>query len=232
MAYSSTVVVALRFSRGVIIGADSQVTDPFGQVRWVGEKLTPLVGTPMVMGFTGQTAAIRPARMSLQRTFRKKGTLPSHQEVVCLVEQSVEPIYKRQQEKYPVAPLQPNIWSISVGGLVVGWIEERPCILEIEVNGLCDSHDSFRAIGSGTNSAQAVWHSFGGQRLTEAEEGLALQLMWRILQVSIETEAAGVSMPIAMWVVREGKTRKIRDTELDALQSLADRDLFFSLSTL
>ena len=54
--------------------------------------------------------------------------------------------------------------------------------------------------------------------------------MWRILRVCIETEVAGVSEPVVMWVIAKDKARKIQDSEMDSLREVADRDFLFSLS--
>ena len=116
-------------------------------------------------------------------------------------------------------------------GLAAYWAEGAPRILEIEPNGECDSYPDFRAVGSGAKSAYAAWRVLGAEQLSQLGEGVALQAMFRILQVCIETEESGVSEPIVMWVINEDSPRKVPASELDTLQEFAKRDFLFASAT-
>ena len=149
--------------------------------------------------------------------------------VIGTIRSALLPEYRALSEKFPNATLE-SIWNTSVTGLAAYWAEDKPRILEIETNCECDAYDHFRAVGSGAKSAHAAWRALGAEQLSQLREGMALQAMFRILQVCIETEVAGVSGPIVMWVITEDKARRISDTEMDALQEVAIRDFLFSLS--
>ena len=123
------------------------------------------------------------------------------------------------------------MWKVTAIGLAAYWAGE-PRILEIEHNGQCDpSHRQFRAIGSGTKSAYAAWKALGAERLSDLDEGSALQVLCRIISVSIDTDVAGVSLPMSLSVVTETGARALKDTEINRLMQVAERDLFLSLAT-
>ena len=134
-------------------------------------------------------------------------------------------------EKYPAADWN-SIWKVAPTGLAICWAEGAPRIFEIEVNGIVDSHENFRAVGSGTNSAYAAWNALGGQQLSGLAEGVALQLMARILQVSIDTDLAGVANPISIWVVTENKARQVQSSEMDSIRQVGTHNFLFSLVNL
>ena len=140
------------------------------------------------------------------------------------------PEYRKLSEKFPNAHPE-SFWRSGVTGLATYWAEGEPRILEIEANCECDdSYRFFRAIGSGTRSAYAAWRALGAEQLSQFQEGMALQFMFRILQICIDTEESGVSEPIVMWVVTESGIRKVPDSQTDSLLEVANRDFLFSLS--
>ena len=117
-------------------------------------------------------------------------------------------------------------------GLAICWAEGAPRIFEIEANGMVDDHEAFRAVGSGTNSAYAAWNALGGQQLSGLAEGVALQLMARILQVSIETDVSGVADPIVIWVVTQNNARQVQSAEMDSIRQVGTHNFLFSLVNL
>jgi 20S proteasome alpha/beta subunit len=230
VSQSSTIVAALRFDTGVVIGADSQTSDLVGRVRWPSEKLGQIAETSLVVGFSGQVAPMEQMRAALRAKLRHSTTFKRQDRVIGLIDKALSPVYEELSQKYPDIKWDGSIWKIGVTGLAAYWAEDEPRILEIEANGLLDPHRNFRAIGSGTSTAYAAWRALGAEQLSQLQEGTALQAMWRILRVCIETEVAGVSEPVVMWVIAKDKARKIQDSEMDSLREVADRDFLFSLS--
>ena len=71
------------------------------------------------------------------------------------IEQCLKPEFQRISENPDVLKLP--MWKITVNGLVVYWSENSPHIVEIEPNGELCFHEHFHAIGSGTQTAYAIW---------------------------------------------------------------------------
>ena len=229
MSLSSTIIAALRFNNGVVIGADSQTSDLVNGVRWESGKLNRIGETSLVVGFTGQTGPIENMRVALAHEAESLAEFERHAHLVRHIHQTLSPIFRELYQQYPDAKWD-TIWKVLVGGLAAYWAEGNPRILEIEANGQCETHRSFRAIGSGARSSYAAWRALGGEQLSQLQEGIALQVMLRILEVCIETEVSGVSDPVIMWVVEEGRVRRVADSQMDNLREVAQRDFLFSLN--
>ncbi len=231
MTISSTVIAALQYDGGVVIGADSQTSDPIGNVRWSSRKLEQIANRQLVAGFSGQVAVLRKMQAAIDKRFAssRPTTFAKLDRVVGFISDALQPVYEEQSKKHPNANFG-SIWKISAVGLVACWAEGKPHILEIEHNGEIDRHANFRAVGSGTVSAYAVWKAFGAERLSQCSEGMAIQIMWRILKVCIDTEMSGVGEPVVMWAITENRARQIRSSELDIIKQTEEGDFLFSLS--
>ena len=89
-------------------------------------------------------------------------------------------------------------------------------------------------IGSGGQTAHAVFRTLGRSRLAELEESKALMALLRILRTSVNVEMWGVSEPLCVHVVMADKrVRGVSEDELQAhLQAIDkweedDRQRFF-----
>lgn len=94
------------------------------------------------------------------------------------------------------------------------WAEDSPQVLEFEINGDSCFHDSFHAIGSGANTAYAIYRTLGGARLGELDEARALMALMRIIRTTVNVEMWGVSEPVVFWVVNQESARRLSDDEL------------------
>ena len=159
---------------------------------------------------------------ALRSRFNRQTSFHRQSRVVDGIEAALSPLYKELSRQHPNAQWNDSIWKITVWGLAAYWAEGSPRILEIEANGQCDdSHEQFRAIGSGVNSAYSAWRVLGSTSLSYLPEGPALRVMWMILKACIETDLWGVSDPINMWVVTENKARRVGNSEMDGLKQFA-----------
>lgn len=134
-------------------------------------------------------------------------------------DRSLAPHYQEIQDRWANPPNY--LFEVCIWGLAAFWAEASPQILELEINGDSSLHNSFLAIGSGSNSAYAVYKTLGGGRLCDLEEGKALAAILRILKTSVSVDMAGVNDPYHVWVVSASGTRKVSEEEIDAhLQSI------------
>lgn len=222
MAESTTIIAALKFQGGVVIGADSQVSDRVASVRWALEKLDCVPqGHPCVIGFAGSMGRAQQARRELeQKTFHANQFKKRHL-IQGAFDQCLAPIYGDVKKKNP-EPSRP-LWEITLAGLVALWAEDEPQVLELEYNGDSCFHDYFHAIGSASDTAYAVYHTLGGKRLIQVDEPKALMAIIRIIRTSVNVEMSGVSEPARFWVVTAAGGRTISEDELQAqLQFVAE----------
>ena len=196
MASSSTVIIALHFSSGIIMASDSQASDGAANVRWPIEKLEQIGTWPLVVGFSGSAGLSKAARADLTSFGWKPTTFKKIALVHRAVEAKVEKHYKAIRAKNtPDSPIKDFFGPVGLWGLASCWTNEGPSILELEASGGTDTHSFFHAVGSGANTAYAVWRTIGGRELAKLDEGKALHVALRILDTSVAVEVSGVSEP-------------------------------------
>ena len=223
MASSSTVIIALHFSNGIIMASDSQASDRAANVRWPTEKLEQIGTWPLVIGFSGSSGLSKAARADItsfgwkQTTFRK----------TALVRRAVEGKVERQYAAIratntPDSPIKIFFGAVGLWGLASYWTDEGPTILELEASGGTDTHEFFHAVGSGAQTAYAVWRTIGGRELAKLDEGRALHVALRILDTSVAVEMSGVSDPFRIFVITPDGARRVSDPEVNALTEAMD----------
>lgn len=235
MAESLTLVTALKFREGVVIASDSQVTDDAVSVRWPMEKLTRVGKHPLVVGFSGSGGKGKLARQALQEAGFRSTTFERLDRVGRMIVGNLQPIYERiQAESKP--PFK-NWQEIALTGLAAFWAEGQPHILELEKNGDTYPHDYFHALGSAGSAAYAVYNTLApaGEeaRLLNVDERKTLMAILRIVRTAINVVAAGVSEPIQVYIIRNGKVRMLLKEEIEIhMQAIGeweseDRDRFY-----
>lgn len=211
MATSTTIVAALKYKGGVVIGADSQVSDQTARVRWPIDKLDPLPGGhPCVLGFSGSTGKAQEAWSELERRQLHASQLNKRELARKALVRCLSPIYESiKNENHPPTAFVPGI---ALWGIAAMWAEHSPQILEFEINGATHFHDSFHAIGSAGTTAYAIYRTVGGSRLCELDEPKALLALLRILRTCVNVEMWGVDEPLAVWTIN-AKGLKLRSPD-------------------
>ena len=221
MSESTTIIAALKFEGGVVIAADSQASDLVAQARWPVEKLDCIGGHPCVLGFSGSVARAQQARSKLEVITLHKNMFQKRDRIRDAVDRCLSPIY--QQIKQANDGVKRDVYLTSLWGLIAYWAEEAPQILECGINGDIEFHDYFHAIGSGANTAYAIYRTLGGERLSRLDERKALLVILRILRTCVNVEVWGVSEPLFVWVVSQNKTKNVSLDEIEANLQLVDQ---------
>lgn len=214
MGVSTTVIGALKFKGGVVIAADSQASDLAATVRWAVEKLNGIGGYPFVAGFSGSLGKCQSARGALEATRLHPNMFDKRDRIEGAVADCLRPIYK--QIKQANDGVKREIYLTGLWGLLAYWAEGGPQILECGLNGDTEFHDYFHAIGSGANTAYAVYRTLGGKSLSALGEHKALVVMLRILRTCANVELWGVSEPLSAWVISQGRARGVSQDEIQA----------------
>ncbi len=220
MSESATIIAALKFEGGVVIAGDSQASDPVGGVRWPVEKLDCVGGHPCVLGFSGSVARAQQARSKLEATQLHPNMFKKRNKIRDAVDRCLIPVYR--QIKQSNDGVLRDIYRTSLWGLLAYWAEEAPHILECGINGDIELHEYFHAIGSGANTAYAIYRTLGGERLSTLDERKALLVVLRILRTCVNVELSGVSEPLSVWIVSHNKARKVSADETDANLQFVD----------
>jgi len=214
VAESSTIIAALRFQGGVIIGADSQVSDTTALVRWPLEKLERVGAHPIVLGFSGSLGRAQKARANLEAARLHSSQFNKRELVRAVFDSTLAPIYKDITSKNHPGSNWPQL---ALWGLSAVWAGGGPHILEFEINGDSCFHDYFHAIGSASQTAYAIHRTLGGKLLSELDERKAVWAVLRILKTCVDVEVAGVNEPLSLWVFTAAS--KVRKLQIDEIQA-------------
>lgn len=218
MAASSTVIAALRYADGIVIGADSQVSDHNARVRWSVEKLHQVGSWPLVVGFSGSLGIATRARRDIESIGWRSTTFKNPERVQKAIAAAVTPhIETLRASMDPGHPFNHVFGMQGLSGLTAYYAKE-PTILELEPSGDRFVHSHFHAIGSGAQTAHAIWRTIGGRELSALDEGLALDVMLRILQTCVDVEMAGVGGPFTVYIVSAKGARRLSNHELDFVE--------------
>jgi 20S proteasome alpha/beta subunit len=215
MANTHTLIAALKYQGGVIITSDTQVSDLPVQVRWPIEKLAQIGQHPLVVGFSDSMGQGQRARAKLDDGSFRSTTFEKPERVQRLMDTKLLPIYDQIKNLSRVPPGPHQITEIGLSALAAFWAGGEPHILEREMN--CDScfHSCFHAIGSGAPTAYAVYNTLGGKdELPQLEERKALMAMLRIVRTAIRVELMGVSEPLSVFIISDGKVRQLSEDEV------------------
>lgn len=202
-----TVIAALKFEGGVILAADSQATDDFGNVRWQVEKPFQVASFPCVVCLSGSMGMNdRVKKDVLARTWHSN-TFDRRDRVRDAVDASFVNVYKVIEERNRPIPL----W-----GLAAFWAEGAAHILEHEPTGDCSFHDHFQSIGSGAATARAIYRTLGGPLLAAIDEQKAILVVLRILRTCVSVEKMGVSDPFHVWLIKPTGAVRLTDDRVQA----------------
>lgn len=148
-----TVVIAVVCQDGVVIGADTQVTDVNRGVSYPGQKLHAM-GEHAAWGGSGALSVLG----DLKKVYADSAAAISESEDVgrALQERTL-PVLKHHYEHFlPEVPGEELKGGPSAYVLAVGWGEQGAWIVEINPNGMATRYEDigFHAVGSGAPMAQ------------------------------------------------------------------------------
>jgi len=212
---SSTVIAALKYEGGVLIAADSQASDPLGEVRWPIEKLDRVGSCPIVLGFSGSVGICERARSATNGIQFHGNQFKKRDHIRDALARAIDPFQLEVRRKL-IDGFHGLPWEIAIWGLGVYWAEDQAHIIEFETSGDDCFHSTFQAIGSGAKTAHAIYRALGGNRLQAVGYEKAVMALLRILRTSVEVELWGVGLPLRAWVVRREGAKKIASDEIEA----------------
>lgn len=210
-----TLVIAIRCSNGVVIGADSASTEE--DLKLPVDKIGQIPGAPILYSGSGHGGLIEKLDAALQsvkvqstlrktRTEIRKATAPEYAESI------------RHHVAYPaMLNHQPPIGVL----LFAGVLDSEPFILELEKDNTDTLYDdrqgNFAAIGSGKSLAHAL---FRPHLNTQRDIELGKYFAYRILDDAIQLSAMYLGYPINIQTVSlDGTIEKVEAAELEHIQA-------------
>ncbi len=148
-----TVVVAVVCRDGVVLGADTQVTDSDRGMSYPGQKLHPM-GSHAAWGGSGARSVLG----DLEEVFAAEAdAICSSPKIGRALQERALPVLRHHYEHFlPEVPGESLQGGPSAYVLATGWSDRGPWIVEVTPNGLTTSYEDigFHAIGSGAPMAQ------------------------------------------------------------------------------
>jgi hypothetical protein len=181
-------------------------------VRWPVSKLHQAQTLPLVIGFAGSVGTADRLFAALATASFRGDMMDKRRKLQTWLDGLFRPEYVSASARSNPAP---NVHGIGIWGLGAAQVKDRPGLLEYELSGDSCWHEHFHAIGSGAQTAYAVYRSLGGQELCKLGQRTALTALVRILRTCIGVEAFGVSEPIHIWRATERTATQIGDDELN-----------------
>ncbi|EWM66105.1 MULTISPECIES: proteasome protein [unclassified Micromonospora] len=207
-----TVVLAVVCSDGVVIGADSQITESDRGLSFPAQKLHPL-GDCAAWGGSGARGVLNDLRPLLQDSATAILEAP---DIGGELQERVLPVFKKHYENYiPDVPGEGSGGGVSAYLLAAGFSQGGPWIVEINPNGLIGRYEDvgFHAIGSGAPMAQQAGALLSHFRMTARTVEYGVVGVVRVLE-ALEQTSPSVGRPFSVACIREEGAHHLDEKEI------------------
>ena len=200
-----TVVLALRCADGLVLGADSQITDVDRGLSYPARKLHPL-GDRAAWGGSGARAVLS----ELEGMFDKNpGPVVEAADVGQALQERVLPVLRRHYANFiPEVPGQakggatPATYVLAAGYTP----DDEPFIVDVDPHGLIGRYEEtgFHAVGSGAAMAQQAAALLAQYRMTDRDVDHGVLAVVRVLD-ALDRTSPSVGGPMNVCrITREG----------------------------
>jgi proteasome beta subunit len=214
-----TIVIAMRCSDGVVIGADSAVSYDIG-IKQPVEKIKRLGEHPILYGGSGDHGLLQ----KLDENLKSVKMRPTLQVMRREIKKYIGPELRESAQQHAPYPLPDYHQPPQAILLFVGILDGEPWILQIEKNNsdtlFGDELGNFAAIGSGELLARAL---FRPHLETQRDLELGKIFTYRMLDDVIELSSGGVARPIHIHTISvDGTFGRVESAEMRQLGGLCE----------
>jgi len=216
-----TVVLSIMCADGVVIAADSQITDSDRGISFPGQKLHHL-GKHAAWAGSGARGVLTDVERDLHAA--SKEVLASEQVSHALQEVAL-PILRHHYENFiEEIPGEDNQGTPSAYMLAAGYSRDEPFIVEINPNGMVSRYEDigFHAIGSGAPQAQQAGALLAHFRMVDRPVDYGVLGAVRVIEaLSITSPSVGLEINVAR-ITPDG-AHHLDDDEIDAVRENVKR---------
>lgn len=207
-----TVVLAIVCRDGVVIGADSQITESDRGLSFPAQKLHPL-GSCAAWGGSGARGVLNDLRPILAESATAILEAP---DIGDELQERALPVLRKHYENYiPDVPGEGSGGGVAAYLLAAGYSQGGPWIVEINPNGLIGRYEDvgFHAIGSGAPMAQQAGALLAHFRMTARPVEYGVVGVVRVLE-ALERTSPSVGRPFSVASIREEGAHHLDDKEI------------------
>jgi proteasome beta subunit len=217
-----TVVLALRCADGIVVAADSHVTDTARGLSYPSQKLHPL-GETAAWGGSGARAVL----LELEEVFAEgAAALLGSNNVGRAVQERVVPLLRHHYDNFieHVPGEQKSGATPATYVLAAGYADGAPFIVDIDPHGLIGRYEQmgFHAIGSGAAMAQQAGVLLAHFRMTERDVDRGVLAAVRVLD-ALRITSPSVGGPVDVYRVTRETATALSEDEIDGVRERVRR---------
>ncbi|CAN5219029.1 hypothetical protein BH24ACT10_BH24ACT10_16590 [soil metagenome] len=209
-----TVVVSVVCSDGVVIGADTQITDSDRGMSYPGQKLQEM-GRHAAWGGSGARAVLT----DLEKIFGEEAeAICAAPDVGRALQERTLPVLKHHYENFiPDVPGEELKGGPSAWVHAVGWTDGGPWIVEITPSGMVGRYEDigFHAVGSGAPMAQQAGALLSHVDLVERSVRHGVVGIVRVID-ALRVSSPSVGLEIDVCTLTESGAHHLTDREIEA----------------
>jgi proteasome beta subunit len=217
-----TVVLAIKCSDGLVVAADTQVTDSDRGMSYPAQKLHPL-GDYGAWGGSGARSVLT----DLEREFEDSAAaIEEADDVARILQEKVLPVLQHHYDNFiaDVPGEDSGAGGPSAYVLAAGYTDDAPWIVELNPHAMVSRYEDigFHAIGSGAPMAQQAGALLAHFRMTERPVDLGVVAAVRVLDaLSTTSPSVGGEFDVCR-ITREG-AEHLDDEEIAAARERVKR---------
>lgn len=208
-----TVVLAIRCADGVVLGADSQITESDRGLSYPAQKLHPL-GDYGAWGGSGSRSVL----LELEEVFsREAGSILESDDVARELQRHTIPVMRYHYENYiEEVPGTDGAGGPSAYVLAAGYSDDKPFIVELNPHGMIGRYEDigFHAIGSGAPMAQQAGSLLATFRMLKRPVRYGEAALMRVLD-ALSFTSPSVGLPFSMARLTQDGAHHLDDDEIE-----------------
>lgn len=212
-----TVVLALRCVDGVVLAADSQITDPGRGLSYPAQKLHRL-GDHAAWGGSGSRAVL----YDIEQLFHAEpDAVVEASDIGRALQARVLPIFKHHYANFisDVPESKPGATPATYV-LAAGYAGGEPFIVDIDPHGLIGHHEEvgFQAVGSGAPMAQQAYALLANFRMAQRPVDYGVAAALRTLD-ALDQSSPSVGGPMDICRITSERAHHLSPDEIDEVRS-------------
>lgn len=216
-----TVVLSVVCADGVVIGADTQITDSGRGMSYPAQKLHPL-GERAAWGGSGARSVL----LDLEHEFEESAaTILEAEDIGRALQKRTLPVLRHHYEHFiEEVPGEESGGTPSAYVMAAGYADEGPWIIEINPHGMVSRYEDigFHAIGSGAPMAQQAGVLLSHFRVDERSVDYGVMALVRVLS-ALRTTAPSVGGEIDVTRITADGAHHLGDEEITTMHGHVQR---------